>query len=272
MESVALFVTCLADMFQPQAAQAAVRVLERHGSAVTFPANQTCCGQFTFNAGYHREAAQLARHFIETFDGVSGPIVGLSGSCVVMVVREYPPLLEEAGREAGQSAATIKAWRQRAEAVAARTVEWTQWLARGETVTAASALARPVMHHLGCHMRRLLPETDSPAQICAMVGVRLVEPVEADQCCGFGGTYSMTEPAVSTALADAKWEAVLQRGAAEGALALTGEDLGCLLHLAGRQARQRGALPVLHIAELVDLAETGALTPETLQQVGRLTS
>lgn len=265
MESVALFVTCLADMFRPQAAQAAVRVLERQGDRVVFPADQTCCGQFTFNAGYHREASQMARHFVETFETTSGPIVGLAGSCVAMVVHEYPRLLRANSLDGDGDP---EEWPERAERVAARTVEWSQWLAKDATGPIPGD-GPPFMHHLGCHMRRLLQATDTPERVCAARGVQLVEPEEADQCCGFGGTYSMTEPAVSTALADAKWEAIRQGADRTGALALTGADLGCLLHLAGRQNHQGGTYPVLHLAEVVDLAETGGLTPEAINVAGR---
>lgn len=274
MDSIAFFVTCMADLFRPKAAQAAVRVMQRRGYAVTFPKDQTCCGQFSFNAGYHREAAQLARHFLETFEPTTGPIVGISGSCVAMVVHEYPTLLYDEALAQGSSVDAANRWKQRAESLAARTFEWSQWLMSqggAESALAEHGESLSVMHHMGCHMRRILHAASDPADRLEKAGVRLVEPNEADQCCGFGGTYSMTEPAVSTALADAKWDAVRRGAAAHDAPALTGADLGCLLHLQGRASRLGAPFPVLHLAELLDLAETGELTIEALQREGRFT-
>ncbi len=270
-ESVQFFVTCMADLFRPKAAQAAVRVLERHRYSVNFPQGQTCCGQFSFNAGYHREAAALARHFIEVFEPVAGPIVGISGSCVAMI-HEYPSLLYDDALAGGEPDATANDWKRRAQAVAERTREWSQWLME-ETALAGDPAPKEqrmtAMHHLGCHMRRLLGATIEPTQLLARVGVDLVEPDAEDQCCGFGGTYSMTEPAVSTAMADAKWQTIQEGAQASDAVALTGEDLGCLLHLQGRLSRQNGSFPVLHVAEIVDLAETGQLTRAVLEREGR---
>lgn len=273
MDSVAFFVTCMADLFRPQAARAAVRVMQRRGYEVTFPSGQTCCGQFSFNAGYHREASQLARHFLETFEPTAGPIVGISGSCVAMVVHEYPTLLYDEAVAQGSSVDAATRWQQRAASLASRTVEWSQWLAResereseGPVEERGEPLA--VMHHMGCHMRRILHAAEAPQTLLEQVGVRLVEPDESDQCCGFGGTYSMTEPAVSTALADAKWEMIRKGAAAHHAPALTGADLGCLFHLQGRASRLGESFPVVHLAELVDLAETGELTNQALQREG----
>lgn len=269
-EPVQFFVTCMADLFRPQAAQAATRVLERHGSVVQFPADQTCCGQFSYNAGYHTEAAALARHFIEVFEPLKGPIVGISGSCVAMV-HEYPTLLSDEVLAEGGSPEEAKRWQARAQALVDRTWEWSQWLARQDGPLAGADPSLTAMHHIGCHMRRLLKATDEPEALLAHHGVTLVEPEDSDQCCGFGGTYSMTEPAVSTALADAKWQAVNQGAQEHQAAALTGSDLGCLLHLQGRLSRQGGTFPVLHLAELVDLAETGQLTREAIEREGRFT-
>lgn len=270
-DSVSFFVTCMADLFRPKAAQAAVRVLERHGYSVTFPAGQTCCGQFSFNAGYHREAASLARHFIEVFEPLDGPVVGISGSCVAMV-HEYASLLQDEALAAGEPEHVAQKWKSRAAALAERTWEWSQWLAKLSEGEGAQANERlTAMHHMGCHMRRLLHADTEPAELLGRAGVDLVEPDDADQCCGFGGTYSMTEPAISTAIADAKLEAI-QRGAQEHrAVALTGADLGCLLHLQGRLSRREESFPVLHLAEILDMAETGQLTEAALEREGRLT-
>lgn len=258
-QKVQFFVTCMADLFRPQAGQAAVRVLERHGFSVAFPTGQTCCGQFSLNAGFVAEATQMARHFIETFEPDEAAIVGISGSCVAMVVHEYPRLLQ-----------SDPDWEERGRRIASRTYEWSQWLNRTVTWDDAPRAQSSVVHHGGCHMRRLLQAADDPRVLLEHLGVEAIDPDEADQCCGFGGTYSMTEPQVSTALADAKWTAVDEAAGRVSALALTGADLGCLLHLKGRAARVSHDLPVWYVAEIVDRVEQQAWDAETAQRGGIL--
>lgn len=256
MEELTLFVTCLIDLFKPEAAVAAVRVLERRDGAVNFPQGQTCCGQFSYNAGYQDQAAQLARHWIETFEATPHPIVALSGSCAAMVVDTYPNLLYEDTLRQGGTTAAAENWKARAARAAERVQEFSQWIDAHDTHTGeTSEPPIRVAYHLGCHMRRLLKADAEAPALMARHGVSLVEPEDADQCCGFGGTYSMTEPAVSTALADSKWETIHKTAG----VAVTGADMGCLLHLEGRASRRDDPSRVLYLAELLDLAETGQL-------------
>lgn len=253
---VALFVTCLVDLFRPTTGQAAVAVLERHGAEVECPTGQTCCGQFAYNAGYRDDAVRLAQHFVETFATTRGPIIALSGSCAAMVRTVYPELL------AGQVDAAV------VRAVAERVQDFAEWYVGQEGAaerTAAGQTHARVALHVGCHMRRMLGAADTAHAALEAVGTRVDELPQAEQCCGFGGTYAMTEPAVSTAMADAKlagWR-VLQ---SEGAAALVSSDWGCLLHLAGRLARLGQPTPALHLAEWVNLAEEGSVTPQALAQ------
>ncbi len=269
MESLSLFVTCMVDMFRPQAGQAALRVLERRGAQVHFLADQTCCGQFSYNAGYAHEAALLGRHWIEVFEATQDPIVTLSGSCAAMVIHTYPDLIKDDIIAQGGNAEDAAAWQQRAIRVGQRVFELSQWLLQSESPPSPETEdpaedAPPLIYHLGCHMRRVLQATTEAQTVLARSGVPAQEPEDQDQCCGFGGTYSMTEPMVSTALADTKWKYIHEKADATSAIALTSADLGCLLHLQGRASRQGDPFPCLHLAEVVDLRDQGRLTAKNL--------
>ncbi|WP_053958248.1 (Fe-S)-binding protein [Sulfobacillus thermosulfidooxidans] len=269
---VQLFVTCLVDLVHPQAAMAAVHVLERRHVSVEFPENQTCCGQFSYNAGYHHEAAILARHFLTVFeagsDGEPPDIVSLSGSCAAMVIQIYPQLLYDEALAEGEPEEMAESWKHRAVQLGQRLQEWTLWLGQHFPSESVTTPKLPVAYHLGCHMRRLLPSAKDTAQILGHYGIEAIEPDDADQCCGFGGTYSFTEPIISTTLADEKWQHLDQLRQSTGALCLTSADLGCLLHLKGRFMRQGYTFPACHVAELVDLADRKRLTAERIQATG----
>jgi L-lactate dehydrogenase complex protein LldE len=266
LERLALFVSCMVDLFRPRTAVAAVAVLERRGASVGFPREQTCCGQFAYNAGHWEQALAMAGTLLDALASFpADAVVALSGSCAAMVIDEYPKLLEWALTRPGldSEAGRLQALQ---EAVSPRLLDLSQWLARHPVPEADRALtpATPVALHVGCHMRRILRATDEPRAVLEQVGCPVRDIPDADQCCGFGGTYSMTEPEVSTALADQKLAAI-QATRDEGALALTSGDWGCLLHLQGRLSREDDAFPVLHLAELVDLADRGELTRSHLE-------
>jgi L-lactate dehydrogenase complex protein LldE len=284
-ERAQLFVTCMVDLFRPQAGVAAVEVLERRGVAVEFPAGQTCCGQFAYNAGHHREAAAMGRQLVRAFETDAGasdagevPVVALSGSCAALVVHELPELLEQDAVERGWSQATAERWRQRAERLAGRLVELSTWLdgrgsdgagEAGEPVGGADAepsrSALPLACHTGCHMRRLLHETEAPLRVLEAAGAAPQELLDADQCCGFGGTFGLVEPDLSATMADAKLDA-LATLRSHGAAGLVSADLGCLMQLGGRLSRRGDAFPALHLAEVVALADAGRLTPAALAE------
>ncbi|MCY0878789.1 MAG: (Fe-S)-binding protein [Firmicutes bacterium] len=259
MARVRLFVTCMVDAFRPDVGRAAVAVLEQQGDEVDCPLGQTCCGQFAYNAGYRREAAQLARHFVEIFEQDSSPIVALSGSCAAMVIHHYPALLRETAIEERGAVLEAEGWAERARAVGSRVREFSQWLGgRASAESPTAGVRGRVALHQGCHMRRILKEEQQPKALLEEAGYEVVELPDSDQCCGFGGTYSMTEWRVSTALADAKI-AAFRRAEAEGASALVSADLGCLLHLGGRFRRLGAPDPTRHVAEILaaDAKEAG---------------
>lgn len=278
--AVDLFPSCMVDLFRPQAAVAALRLLERRGLRVRFPWGQTCCGQFAFNAGHDREAAELGRRLVEAFEepGDGVPVVALSGSCAAMVRAELPGLLEREARERGAGEAEARAWRERAERLAARVVELSHFLAGPEAAQAREGEPAPggpagaglrVAYHNGCHMRRLLGVEEAPLRLLRQEGFEPLEPPAADQCCGFGGLFSLVEPSLSAAMADAKL-ASLEEAREAGAVALVSADLGCLLHLGGRLRRRGDAFPVVHLAEAAELAESGRLSEAALARASAL--
>jgi L-lactate dehydrogenase complex protein LldE len=283
MKQAQLFVSCMVDLFRPRAGIAAVHVLERRAVEVEVPADQTCCGQFAFNAGHHDEAASMGRRFVRAFeksaaDGSPGdqpPVIALSGSCAAMVKVEMPELLERDALRRGWTPATAGRWRSRAEALGGRVVELSEWLDRNDAPASGEASPGPrssepvpVASHTGCHMRRLLGVTEPPLSVLRRAGAEPIELTEAEQCCGFGGSFGLIEPDISAAMADAKL-AHLEAARSEGAACLVGTDLGCLIQLGGRLSRRGDAFPTLHLAELVDLADQGRLTTIEIEQAAR---
>jgi len=244
---VALFVPCYVDQLRPQVARATLELLERLGVAVEFPLAQTCCGQPMANAGCERDSLAAARHFVEVFAGFDYAVAP-SGSCVHFVRHHYDVL--EQTPEVRQ--------------VRERTVELCDFLTSVLHVTAVDAEFphRVGLHH-GCHGLRGLglgraselgpgPDPGPAAALLRTVrGLILVEPERADECCGFGGTFAISEDAVSARMGQDK-VAAHQRLGAE---VIASGDVSCLLHLEGVIRRQGLAIRTLHIAEILAGAE-----------------
>ncbi len=287
---VQLFTSCMVDLFRPRAAIAAVRVLQRRDIHVEVPERQTCCGQFAFNAGHHREAAAMGRQFVRAFEAnMAGsgpanigsepdppPVVALSGSCAAMVKVEMPALLERDALQRGETPENAARWRRRGEVLGARVVEFSEWL-DGQGVRLPPGQVEPdpeksenltVACHTGCHMRRLLRVTESPSRVLRGIGVEAVELNDAEQCCGFGGSFGLIEPELSAAMADARLEQ-LAIARSEGAVGLVSSDLGCLMQLGGRLSRRGDDFPTLHLAEMVDLADEGRLGAAEIERTAR---
>lgn len=239
MAKVALFVTCVADVVQPDVAVATVRVLRGAGHEVEVPKGQTCCGQPAWNSGFVDEAAAVAATTLDALEASSATrVVVPAGSCTTMMRLYWPELFRKAG-EAGRAA--------RAEALGERIVELTELLAGDAlTPTGAGRDCRAV-YHRSCHMERELHLHDQPTDVLATVPGCELRPWEADdRCCGFGGTFSVRLPETAVAMADAKLDTL-----PEGTDTIIGADSSCLLHLQAR-ADQRG-LPVRtrHVAEVL---------------------
>ena len=236
---VALFVTCLADGLVPQVAKATVRVLERLGVTVDMPTGQTCCGQMHVNTGYPREALPLVRSHIAAFEPYDA-IVAPSGSCTAAIRHQHADLARLAG-DAPLAAA--------AAAVAARTWELSEFLVDIVGVTDVGAyFPYRVTYHPTCHSLRLLRVGERPLQLLrAVQGIELAELPDAEQCCGFGGTFALKNPAVSSAMLADKMTAIQ----ATSATVVTAGDASCLLHIGGGLSRLNTGVGVRHLAEIL---------------------
>jgi L-lactate dehydrogenase complex protein LldE len=233
---VALMITCLADLFYPEVGERIVRLLRRLGVEVTLPAGQTCCGLPLFNSGYHDAAAAVARRTVQLFRDAEAVVVP-SGSCAWMVKHEYPGLLRE-------TAEAIDAAR-----VAERTWEFSQFLVRGLGRTAfESDVDGPLAYHDSCHLLRGLHEGESPRLLLRnLKGTSVVPLPGSDECCGFGGSFSVRLPEVSTSILERK----LANLEASGARCLVACDAGCLMQIRGGLLRRGSALRALHLAEVL---------------------
>lgn len=237
MKPVALFVTCLVDQLYPHVGEAAVRVLERAGCTVAFPAEQTCCGQAAFNNGFQEEARVLARRFLDVFSHASA-IVAPSGSCADMVREWYPHLFRD-----------TPALGDLARSVASRTYELSEYLVRVLGVTDLGArFPATVTYHPSCLGLRGLGLRDEPLGLLRAVrDLRLVELPAAEQCCGFGGFFSIKFAALSGAMLSAKLDTI----EASGAEVVTATDVSCLMHISGGLSRRGSRVRALHLAEIL---------------------
>lgn len=235
--TVQLFVTCLVDGFFPEVGRATVTVLERLGLTVEFPIDQTCCGQPAFNAGYTGQARQMAEHTVKVLDATEGPIVVPSGSCAAMMVHHAPELLAGGDLEG----AAIR--------VAGRTRELTQFLVDDlGVVDVGAGESGSVTHHRSCHgLRGLGLRGQGEALLDRVDGIERCELEGAEECCGFGGLFSIELPEVSAAMMGTKIDNVL----ASGAGMLVGGDVSCLMHIAGGLHRAGSDIEVRHIAEIL---------------------
>jgi L-lactate dehydrogenase complex protein LldE len=236
----AFMVTCLGDMFYPEIGETIVRLLRRLGVAVEFPPGQTCCGLPLFNSGYHAAAAAVARRTVALFKDAEALVVP-SGSCAWMVKHEYPTLL---GAPADRAAA---------ERLAGRTHELSQFLVRrlGRR-RYRSAVGGRLTYHDSCHLLRGLHESESPrALLRGLAGAEFVELPGADECCGFGGSFSVRLPEVSTAILDKKLASI----EATGADCVVACDAGCLMQMRGGLGRRGSLVRAVHLAEVLGEAQ-----------------
>ena len=233
---VALFVTCLVDLFRPTVGFAAVKLIEDAGCEVVVPAAQTCCGQPAFNAGDRKDATELAKKVIATFEGYDF-LVAPSGSCAGMI-HHYPSLFAE-----------DDPWKARAETLVARSHELISFLTDVRGITATGArFAGSVTYHDSCSGLRELGVRAQPRTLLSAVeGLTLTELEDSDVCCGFGGTFSVKYPDLSGAIVDKKAEKI----EASGAATLLAGDLGCLMNMAGRLSRRGSKIEVRHVAEVL---------------------
>jgi L-lactate dehydrogenase complex protein LldE len=236
---VSLFITCYNDTLFPDTGKAVVRVLERLGHAVEFPAGQTCCGQMHYNTGYQAEAMPLLSRFVDQFRGAEAVVVP-SSSCVAMMRDHYPKM-----------AASIGDKRLIADVgeLLPKVFEFSEYLTKRLGLEDVGAYyPHRVTYHASCHGLRNLLLGDGPVRLLRAVrGIDLVELQGLEQCCGFGGTFAVKNADVSSAMLADKMAAVLDTKAE----ACTACDNSCLMHIQGALHRQKTGVKTVHLAEIL---------------------
>lgn len=225
---VSLFVTCVVDQVFPRVGMAMAEVLERAGCEIEFREAQTCCGQPAFNSGYRDEARGVAEHFLKVFEGAEYIVVP-SGSCTAMISHHYHDLFPDHHES--------RVW------------EFSQFLTDVLKVDdVGAAMDGTVTYHDSCHALRELKIKDSPRRLLGKVrGLRLVEMDACEECCGFGGTFSVKFPDVSGAIARTKIESI----ARTGANAVVSIDSSCLMQIDGALKRAGSGIRTMHLAEVL---------------------
>jgi L-lactate dehydrogenase complex protein LldE len=236
---VSLFIPCFIDQIYPHVGMSIVKVLERLGCEVDYPEDQTCCGQPAFNSGFWDEAREVAGHQLDIFKDCD-VVVSASGSCGAMMKVFYPELFKETTRHFD------------ALKLAPKIYEFSDFLVNQLGVRDVGArFDGTVTFHDGCHGLRELGIESQPRELLKHVkGLTLVEMKEAKTCCGFGGTFAVKMPAISSAMGEVKCASLLETGAD----AVVSNDSSCLMQISGMLEKQGKPVRCLHLAEV--LAQT----------------
>ncbi len=234
---VSLFVTCIVDQLFPRVGMAMAEVLERAGCTVDFPEGQTCCGQPAFNSGYREEAREVGRHFLDVF-GEAEYIVVPSGSCTSMITHHYADLFQKEPERLAQ-----------ALHIAPRVYEFTQFLLEVQKVEDVGARFDAVAtYHDSCHALRELKIKDGPRRLLSHVrGLTLREMDPPEECCGFGGTFSVKFPEISGGMARTKIDAIVRTGA-DTVISI---DSSCLMQIQGAMLHEGREIRAMHLAEVL---------------------
>ncbi|QIZ07244.1 (Fe-S)-binding protein [Priestia megaterium] len=234
---VTLFATCIVDMFQSNVGKATVELLERLGCEIDFPESQVCCGQPSYNSGYVKESKEAMKRMIDTFIDAEY-IVSPSGSCITMF-HEYPHIFKD-----------DPVWEPKAKKLAEKSFELTQFIVDVMKIEDVGArFEGSVTYHTSCHMTRLLGVKKAPMVLLSNVkGLKFTELPGKEQCCGFGGTFSIKMAQISEQMVDEKVRHVEETGAEY----LIGADAACLMNIGGRIDRVGKPIKVLHIAEVLN--------------------
>lgn len=249
---VALFTTCLVDLFRPNVGFAAIELLQLAGCEVVVPKLQTCCGQPTYNSGSKQDTRNIAKQTIANFENYQAVVVP-SGSCAGMMIKHYPDLFEPDGD-----------WHRRATAFASKTFELMSFLAEhlppGLLDQQYSGTA---CYHDSCAGLRELNIKHQPRQLLKSIrGLQMTALKNDEVCCGFGGLFCVKYSDVSNKMVGDKIEAIHNSGADT----LLAGDLGCLLNIAGKLSRERSPVKVWHTAEVLAGRATGAAIGQDLNQ------
>jgi len=242
---ISLFVTCYNDTMFPQTGKAVVSVLERLGHTVDFNPAQTCCGQMHYNTGYQKDALPLMQRFLEMYRDVETICIP-SSSCVSMMRDHYPKMAEQSGNPEIHS---------QVESLLPRVHEFTELLIDKLKVEDVGAFfPHKVTLHTSCHSIRSLHLSGKPERLLGNVrGLTLVDLPDSNQCCGFGGTFSIKNAEVSAAMLNEKVQRVLSTRAE----ICTAVDNSCLMHINGALHRQRAGMRTMHLAEILASVERG---------------
>ena len=234
---VALFVTCLVDLYRPSVGFAAIRLLNQAGCQVEVPRTQTCCGQPSYNAGDRTTTRDLAEAILDTF-GSYDYVVVPSGSCGGMLKHHLPHLFDDDPN-----------LRARADALATRTFELISFLTDviGIDRLPTRYTDGVVTYHDSCSGLRELGIKEQPRRLLQAIGATTVEMADPEVCCGFGGTFCVKYPEISVRMVSDKVRDIV----ATGAETVLAGDLGCLLNMAGRLKREGHRIKVRHIAEVL---------------------
>jgi len=239
---VSLFITCLIDNLYPQVGESMVKVLNRAGVGnILFPESQTCCGQPALNSGYHKEAKEVAIKFLNDFKE-GAYIVCPSGSCVSMVSVFYKQLFEN-----------DEQYLRLSEKISGNIYEFSDFLINVLGISNVGAkYSGKVAYHDSCHALRELGISNQPRELLRNVsGLKLIEMNMHDACCGFGGTFSVKLPNVSTAMLQEKVQCIIDSGADT----VVSTDMGCLMNIEGYMSRKSIPIKVHHISEILSITD-----------------
>jgi L-lactate dehydrogenase complex protein LldE len=233
---VSLFVPCFVDQLMPQVAVDTLKLLRRLGCYVYFPEDQTCCGQPAFNTGFWDDSRPCAERFLRVFRDAES-IVCPSGSCTTMVRQFYPELLKET------------ASLEEARAVGRRTFELSEFLVKVMGLTDVGAsFSHSVTYHASCHGLRELQLRDEPLRLLKNVkGLKLIEMLRSEECCGFGGTFATKFESISVAMGTSKADSI----AVTGAEYVTAIDPSCLMHMQGILSKRNDRAKTIHLASIL---------------------
>lgn len=259
---IALAATCIADALFPQAPIATVKLLERLGHTVVFPGGQACCGQMHVNTGYFDKAVPVIENHVKTFEPVLDnkwdAVVIPSGSCAGSIKHQQAMVCERAG---------LPDLAKTANAVAAKTYELSELLIDVLGLTDVGAyFPHRVTYHPTCHSMRMLGVGDKPYQLLrAVEGIELVELPDADQCCGFGGTFAVKNADTSSAMLADKVANI----ESTAATVVSAGDYSCLMNIGGGLNRKGSATTTMHLAEILASTREDPATPPAPLRAGQ---
>jgi L-lactate dehydrogenase complex protein LldE len=237
-QTVQLFVTCIIDSLYPHIGEAVVKVLNRCGIQVEVPNGQTCCGQPAFNAGMRFQAREIAIHTIQVFEKTNGDIVIPSGSCCSMIRYSYLELFS------GDDL-----WFTRANMLASRCYELSEYLVdKLGVVDLGASFPSVIAYHASCHLLRELGVNRQPRQLLrSLHDTKFVELPGSEECCGFGGVFSVEHPEISNEMLERK----IRNIETSGASVIVSCDAGCITNINGGLHRRGKPQRLMHIAEIL---------------------